>query len=68
MKYLIIVLLLAGSAIALSTMEASALVCARGVYRAGCVTAGGTAVVGRAGYGYGYAARRGVVVRGGYRR
>jgi hypothetical protein len=32
---------------ALSTMEASAVVCARGVYRAGCVATGGAAVVGR---------------------
>jgi hypothetical protein len=66
MKYLIIALLLAGGVITLSTIEASALVCARGVHRAGCVTAGGTAVVGHARYGY--AARRGVVVRGAYRR
>jgi hypothetical protein len=43
MKHLIIPLLLAGSFIALSTMEASAVVCARGVVRAGCVTAGGAA-------------------------
>jgi hypothetical protein len=45
MKRLIIPMLLAGSFIALSTMEASAVVCARGVYRAGCVSAGGAAVV-----------------------
>ena len=44
MKRLIIPLLLAGSVIALSTMEASAVVCARGVYRAGCVGAGGGVV------------------------
>ena len=37
----------AGSFIAMSTMEASAVVCARGVYRAGCVTTGGAAVVAR---------------------
>jgi hypothetical protein len=36
MKHLIISLLLAGGFIALSTMETSAVVCARGVYRAGC--------------------------------
>jgi hypothetical protein len=48
-KYMIIPLLLAGSFIALSTMEASAVVCARGVVRAGCVGAGGTAVVARTG-------------------
>jgi hypothetical protein len=45
MKHLIIPLLLAGSFIALSTVESSAVVCARGVYRAGCVAAGGAAVV-----------------------
>jgi hypothetical protein len=47
MKHLMISLLLAGGFIALSTMDASALVCARGVYRAGCVGAGGAAVVTR---------------------
>jgi hypothetical protein len=47
MKHLIIPILLAGSFIALSTMEASAVVCARGVVRAGCVGAGGAAVVAR---------------------
>ena len=45
MKYLIISLSLAVSLIALSTMDASAIVCARGVVRAGCVAAGGGAVV-----------------------
>jgi hypothetical protein len=45
MKHLIVSALLAGSFIALSMMDASAVVCARGVYRAGCVSAGGTAVV-----------------------
>jgi hypothetical protein len=44
MKHLIISLLPAGSFIALSTMEASGFVCARGVVRAGCVAAGGAAV------------------------
>ena len=39
MKHMIISLLLAGGFIALSTMDASAVVCARGVYRAGCVAA-----------------------------
>jgi hypothetical protein len=48
MKRLIIPLLLAGSFITLSTMEASAVVCARGVVRAGCVAAGGGATVGAA--------------------
>jgi hypothetical protein len=47
MKHLIIPLLLAGGFIALSTMEASAVVCARGVYRAGCVGPRGAVVVGR---------------------
>jgi hypothetical protein len=46
MKRLTIALLLAGSFIALSVAEASAVVCARGVYRAGCVGARGAAVVG----------------------
>jgi hypothetical protein len=46
-KHLIISLLLAGSFVALSAMEASAVVCARGVYRAGCVGAGGAVAVGR---------------------
>jgi hypothetical protein len=40
-------LLLAAGFMALSTMEARAVVCARGVYRAGCVSAGGAAVVTR---------------------
>ena len=44
MKHLMIPVLLAGSLIALSTMEASAVVCARGVVRAGCVAAGGGGV------------------------
>ena len=45
MKHQIIPLLLAGSVIAVSTMEANAVVCARGVVRAGCVAAGGGAAV-----------------------
>jgi hypothetical protein len=45
MKHVIMSLLLLGSVVILSTTEASALVCARGVYRAGCVGAGGGAVV-----------------------
>jgi hypothetical protein len=48
MKYLTL-LLLAGSLIALSTMEASAIVCARGVVRAGCVAGGRAVVVARPG-------------------
>jgi hypothetical protein len=47
MKRLIIPVLMAGSLIALSSMEASAVVCARGVVRAGCVAGGGAAVVAR---------------------
>jgi hypothetical protein len=47
MKYLTISLLLTGGFIALSTIDASAVVCARGVYRAGCVATGGAAVVAR---------------------
>ena len=47
MKHMIISVILAGGFIALSTMEASAVVCARGVVRAGCVSAGGAAVVAR---------------------
>jgi hypothetical protein len=58
MKHVIISLVLLGGFIALSTMEASAVVCARGVYRAGCVGARGGAVVVR----HPYYARRGVYV------
>jgi hypothetical protein len=46
MKHAIISLLLLGGFITLSTMEASAVVCAAGVVRAGCV-AGGAVVVRR---------------------
>ena len=46
MKHLIISLSLVGGLIALSTMEASAVVCARGVVRAGCIA--GAATVGAA--------------------
>jgi len=45
MKHLMVSLLLAAGLVAVSTMDASAVVCARGVYRAGCVAAGGGAVV-----------------------
>jgi len=45
MKHLMIPVLLAAGLIALSTMEASAVVCARGVVRAGCVAAGGRGAV-----------------------
>jgi hypothetical protein len=47
MKHLIVPLLLVGGFVALTTAEANAVVCARGVYRAGCVGAGGAAVVAR---------------------
>jgi hypothetical protein len=47
MKRLIIPLLLIGGFVALTTTEANAVVCARGVHRAGCVSAGGAAVVAR---------------------
>jgi hypothetical protein len=46
MKHVIISLLLAGGFITLCSIEGSAVVCAAGVYRAGCV-AGGAAVVRR---------------------
>ena len=45
MKQVFISVILPGGVIALSATEASAVVCAAGVYRAGCVTAGGGAVV-----------------------
>jgi hypothetical protein len=47
MKHLIIAVFLLGSFVALSATEASAVVCARGVYRAGCVGAGGAVAVAR---------------------
>ena len=47
MKHLIISLSLAAGFMALSTMESSAIVCARGVYRAGCVAGGGAVIVRR---------------------
>ena len=56
MKYLMISLLLAGSLVAVSTKDADAVVCAAGVYRAGCVGARGAVVVGAP------VVRRGVVV------
>jgi hypothetical protein len=56
MKRIIITLVLLGGFTALCTMEASAVVCAAGVYRAGCAGVRGAAVVHRP------VARRGVVV------
>lgn len=47
MKRMIFPLLLIGGFMALSTVEASAVVCARGVYRAGCAGPRGAAVVRR---------------------
>jgi hypothetical protein len=63
MRYLTISLLLAGGLIALSTMGANAVVCARGVYHAGCVGARGAVAVGRP-----VVAPRRYVHRGVYRR
>jgi hypothetical protein len=45
MKRMIITLFLVGGFTTLCTMEASAVVCAAGVYRAGCVGARGAVVV-----------------------
>jgi hypothetical protein len=65
MKYMIFSTLLTAGFIALSSMDASAIVCARGVYRAGCVATGGAVVVGRPVVrpAVVVAPRRGVVVR-----
>jgi hypothetical protein len=51
MKRAIITLMLLGGFTALCTLEASAAVCAVGVYRAGCVGVRGAAVVHRPLYG-----------------
>jgi hypothetical protein len=48
MKRPIVPLLLVGAFIVLTTMEASAVVCAAGVYRAGCVAARPVVVAPRA--------------------
>ena len=45
MKHSIISLSLAAGFMALSTMESSAIVCARGIYHAGCVATGGAGAV-----------------------
>jgi hypothetical protein len=77
MKYMIVVLGLIAGFVVVSTVEASAVVCARGAYRAGCVAPRGAvgyrsaAVVRRGAVGYrsatvvrrGTAVRRGVAVR-----
>lgn len=47
MKHFLIVTGLLSGMTVLAATEASAVVCARGVYRAGCVSAGGAAVVRR---------------------
>ena len=60
MKHALIMLSLLGGFVALSATEASAVVCARGVYLAGCVGPNGAVGVRRAVY-----APRHVVVRGG---
>jgi hypothetical protein len=66
MKRFILMAALLGGFVAFSATEASAIVCARGVYRAGCVGPRG-AVVGHRGY-YGGAYRGGVYRRPVYRR
>jgi hypothetical protein len=66
MKQIILSLLLLGGITALSTAEASAVVCAAGVYRAGCVAGGGAAVVRRPVVHPVVAPRRAVVVGYGY--
>jgi hypothetical protein len=63
MKKLIISLSLAAGFMALSTVESSAIVCARGVYRAGCVAAGGAVAIGRPVAGAAVIAPRRVGVR-----
>ncbi len=62
MKHLIVPLALVAGFIAFSSEQASAMVCARGVYRAGCVGPRGAAVVRRP-YVRAPYYRRGVVVR-----
>lgn len=69
MKYLLVSLGLFAGAVALVPTEASAMVCARGIYRAGCVGPNGAVAVRRGIYGprvgmYGGAARVGMYGRG----
>jgi hypothetical protein len=66
MKHFIIPLLLVGGFVTLSTVEANAVVCAAGVYRAGCV-ATPRAVVARPVARAAVIAPRGVAVRRGVR-
>jgi hypothetical protein len=63
MKHLIISLSMAAGFMALSTMESSALVCARGVYHAGCVATGRAVAVRRPVARAAYIAPRRAVVR-----
>jgi hypothetical protein len=58
MKHVIISLVLLGGVVALTATEASAAVCAAGVYRAGCVGVRGATVVHRP-----VVARHAVVIR-----
>jgi hypothetical protein len=51
MRHALVVLSLFGGLIALSATEASAVVCARGIYRAGCVGPYGAVGVRRGVYG-----------------
>ncbi len=64
-KFALLALILAGS-LSLLTTEASAVVCAKGVYRAGCVGPNG-AIVGHRGYYGGGAYYRGGAYARGYR-
>lgn len=64
MKRLLIIAALAASSIVATATESEAVVCARGVYRAGCVGPNGAVGV-RRGY-YAPAYRGGAVVRGPY--
>ena len=66
MKYFILAAALLGGFFAFTATQASAIVCARGVYRAGCAGPRG-AVVGHRGY-YGGAYRGGVYRGGVYHR
>ncbi len=65
MKAVMLMIGLLGGIIVLSASEANAVVCARGVYRAGCAGVAGAAVVRRPVVAprVGVGVRRGVVVR-----
>jgi hypothetical protein len=64
MKHILIILSLFGGFVALSATEASAVVCARGVYRAGCAGPNGAVGVRRGVYRPAVGVRRGVYVPG----